>query len=283
MKTIRIMLSMLLAVVTCSSLAQGVIIYKSNGTQEKLPYTAVDSIIMYYGDMNPVPIVEAKAIDLGLPSGTQWASHNVGATVTEEIGGYYAWGETEEKVTYSWDNYMCTSSSDCTTSADPPFADGTLSLKTQYGVVYGVEGNISGTKYDVATQTWGDSWAMPTAQQYKELFNNCTRSTLRVNDVYCVEFTGPNGNSVIFPIEHAGYKQNAQLVDAESILINSYYWTSELSQTFRYQGVYAEISSTGQSAESSYDRMERYIGMLVRAVKNPSQNNDDDTSGGEDL
>ena len=36
-------------------------------------------------------------IDLGLPSGIKWASHNVGATKPEEYGGYYAWGETEEK------------------------------------------------------------------------------------------------------------------------------------------------------------------------------------------
>ena len=36
-----------------------------------------------------------EAVDLGLPSGTRWASCNVGATKPEEIGGYYAWGETE--------------------------------------------------------------------------------------------------------------------------------------------------------------------------------------------
>ena len=35
-------------------------------------------------------------IDLGLPSGTNWACCNVGASVPEAYGGYYAWGETEE-------------------------------------------------------------------------------------------------------------------------------------------------------------------------------------------
>ncbi len=47
MKTIRTILALLLATMTISSMAQGIIIYKSNGTQEKLPYVAVDSIIMY--------------------------------------------------------------------------------------------------------------------------------------------------------------------------------------------------------------------------------------------
>lgn len=41
-------------------------------------------------------------IDLGLPSGTKWACCNVGATKPEEYGGYYTWGETEEKSVYDW-------------------------------------------------------------------------------------------------------------------------------------------------------------------------------------
>ncbi|MBR5067900.1 MAG: hypothetical protein IKX25_00720 [Bacteroidales bacterium] len=40
-------------------------------------------------------------IDLGLPSGTKWASWNIGASASEEYGGYYAWGETEEKDYYT--------------------------------------------------------------------------------------------------------------------------------------------------------------------------------------
>ena len=44
----------------------------------------------------------AEAVDLGLPSGTKWASWNVGATKPEDYGGYYSWGETEEKEVYDW-------------------------------------------------------------------------------------------------------------------------------------------------------------------------------------
>ena len=32
-------------------------------------------------------------VDLGLPSGTLWASCNIGATSPEEYGDYFAWGE----------------------------------------------------------------------------------------------------------------------------------------------------------------------------------------------
>lgn len=34
-------------------------------------------------------------VDLGLPSGTLWATMNVGATSPEDYGDYFAWGETE--------------------------------------------------------------------------------------------------------------------------------------------------------------------------------------------
>ena len=42
-----------------------------------------------------------QVVDLGLPSGTKWASCNVGASHPWEYGGYYAWGETEEKEVYN--------------------------------------------------------------------------------------------------------------------------------------------------------------------------------------
>ena len=36
-------------------------------------------------------------VDLGLPSGTLWATCNVGANAPEEYGNYFAWGETKPK------------------------------------------------------------------------------------------------------------------------------------------------------------------------------------------
>ena len=38
---------------------------------------------------------EHKYVDLGLPSGTLWATCNVGATSPEQTGLYFAWGEIE--------------------------------------------------------------------------------------------------------------------------------------------------------------------------------------------
>lgn len=85
-------------------------------------------------------------IDLGLPSGTKWACSNVDTTHPENQsptnkGGYYAWGETEEKTDYSWNTYI--------------HCDGTQNTCHDIGTC------ISGTEYDVATVKWGESWQMP--------------------------------------------------------------------------------------------------------------------------
>lgn len=42
-------------------------------------------------------------VDLGLPSGTTWATHNLGQGPS---GDYYAWGEIRTKSVYLWDTYL---------------------------------------------------------------------------------------------------------------------------------------------------------------------------------
>ena len=90
------------------------------------------------------------AIDLGLPSGTKWASCNVGASKLEEYGSYFAWGEAEEKKIYNEKTYAHKVG---------------LLIKS----FRDLRGDIAGTKYDVAHMKWGDNWRMPTVDQIKEL------------------------------------------------------------------------------------------------------------------
>lgn len=99
-------------------------------------------------------------VDLGLTSGTKWATMNVGATKPEEYGNYYAWGETATKTTYSWSTYLdgnISSELDCGTNKDL--------LKDVT--------DIAGTQYDAAKVNWGGKWRMPTTAQQDELGNQC--------------------------------------------------------------------------------------------------------------
>ena len=106
---------------------------------------------------NPYDGTVGTAVDLGLPSGTLWADHNIGATNPEDYGDYYSWGETATKETYDWSTYFDTN-------------DG--------GQTFGKYNNDDGkteleTSDDVASQTWGGKWQMPTRAMIEELKSQC--------------------------------------------------------------------------------------------------------------
>lgn len=123
--------------------------------------------------------VPANAVDLGLPSGTLWASYNVGARKPEEYGDYYAWGEIESKDSYTWSNYI--------------HCDGTKETCHYIGA------DIAGTDYDVAHKLWGDRWTTPTKAQIDELTKQCTKEWTMQDGVKGCRITGPNGNSIFLP------------------------------------------------------------------------------------
>ncbi|MBQ6800618.1 MAG: hypothetical protein IJP08_05875 [Bacteroidaceae bacterium] len=161
----------------------------------------------FYGDVRsfkteksdePTP---GEAIDLGLS--VKWASHNVGASSPEGYGGYYAWGETEEKSSYYWGDYKYCNNS----TGDFDY----------------IGSNISGTQYDVAHVKWGGSWRMPTRDEIKELVNKCTWKWTSLNGVNGQLVTGPNGNSIFLPA--AGDRRGTDLHNRGSY---GYYWSATL-------------------------------------------------------
>ena len=143
-------------------------------------------------------------IDLGLPSGTKWACCNVGATKPEDFGGYYAWGETEENTTYSWNTYI--------------HCDGSEQTCHHLG------SDIAGTEYDVAYMKWDGSWVMPSYDQLNELLDNCTSTWTTLNGVHGRFFTGTNGSSIFLPASGCHYDSNLFGAD-----LCGCYWTSTQS------------------------------------------------------
>ena len=156
-----------------------------------------------------VPVVY-EAVDLGLPSGIKWATFNVGATKPEEYGGYYAWGETEEKENYSWSTYKwCNGSSTTMTKYCTDGSSGIVDDKT-----------VLDPEDDVAHVKWGGSWRMPTRPEQDELRDNCTWQWTTVNNVKGCRVTGPNGNSIFLPA--GGYRRYSSIYNAEL----GHYWSS---------------------------------------------------------
>ena len=133
--------------------------------------------------------VPLKAVDLGLPSGIKWANYNVGATKPEEYGGYYAWGETEEKSNYSWSNYKWYNGSSSTmTKYCTDSSCGTVDNK-----------KVLDLEDDVAHVKWGGDWRMPTEAEQDELRSKCSWEWTSLNGVNGYRVTGPNGNSIFLP------------------------------------------------------------------------------------
>lgn len=116
-------------------------------------------------------------VDLGLPSGTLWATCNVGANSPEKYGGYYAWGETTTKTDYGWSTYKYSKGSNTTMTK--------YCTDSKYGY-NGFTDNMTELlpEDDAATANWGSNWQMPSRAQSEELINS---------DYTTTEWTTMNG------------------------------------------------------------------------------------------
>lgn len=111
-------------------------------------------------------------VDMGLPSGTLWAKHNIGATKETDYGWYFAWGE---RMGYENANARNTAlgRSDGFTQA----ANNTTSAAA-------ITTNLTANN-DVAHLLLGGKWKMPSKEQFVELFNSNN-----------TEFIDANGNVI---------------------------------------------------------------------------------------
>ena len=192
-------------------------------------------------------------VDLGLPSGTLWATCNVGADSPEEYGDYFAWGETAPKEYYDWDNYK--------------WCDGTYYTLTKYctNADYGTVDNKVELEPvdDAASVNWGSSWRMPTTEQQNELCENCTWEWETRNGVNGQLVYGPNGKTIFLPA--AGVYRVGMLWWAST---DGQYWSRSLYNYSSY-GAYA-IHFTADYYSNWYSDSRRE-GRTVRAVR-ASQN-----------
>ena len=202
--------------------------------------------------LNPVVAEDHEWVDLGLPSGTLWATCNVGANAPEGYGDYFAWGETEPKEIYSWETYKWSYGiNDKLTKYCTNSFYGTVDNKTELELAD-----------DAAYVNWGASWRIPTYEQLKELSTKCLWVWTTHNGVNGYQVTGPNGKTMFLPA--AGYGEDSSLCYADW---RGYYWSRELYYESSYYANYLYFIS----GRVSVDWSERCYGLSVRAVR-ASQN-----------
>ena len=153
-------------------------------------------------------------VDLGLPSGTLWATCNVGANNPEDYGDYFAWGETTTKSNYDWSTLKY-----CLDNEGYEYSK--YNTKSQYGSVDNQKDLEQSD--DAATANWGSNWCMPTPAQFQELKDKCEWTWSTKNGKNGYEVKGPNDNTIFLPA--AGSRNGASLNGVGS---DGYYWSSSL-------------------------------------------------------
>ena len=190
---------------------------------------------------------EPEWVDLGLPSGLKWATCNVGASMPEVDGNYYAWGEIEPKEVYSCSTYKwCNGSNTTLTKYCTDSSKGKVDNET-----------ILESMDDVVTVTYGGKWRMPTCDELKELKTECIWKRTTSKGVSGYTVTGPSGKSIFLPA--AGYRYSSDLLDAGSY---GSCWSSSLGTSYSDDAYYLYFGSDGVSWY--YDS--RYYGLSVRGV-----------------
>ena len=118
---------------------------------------------------NPQQIASYPYADLGLPSGTKWATMNLGAQYPEDMGDYYAYNE---KNGYSYYTNKPVFTSNNYHERESGIEKGENMIHTPVGIF------------------WGSSWTMPTLEDWDELFDSkYTTSTF-------IEIASKDGSNV---------------------------------------------------------------------------------------
>lgn len=220
---------------------------------------AVAGTETYYGEEFSFTTLDHDRVDLGLPSGTLWATCNIGAFAPWVSGSYFSWGETESKGIYDWSTYQ--------------YCNGSENTLTKYcnDTSYGYNGftdslSILQSCDDAATVIWGTDWRTPSHEDWQELLDNTTQTyTTSSNGTKGFLFRGSNGNSIFLPVTdtrpsstYPGYYNNG------------YYWSSSLGAESPNN---AEHFTFCYSLASYHiDNWPRYYGLVIRPVRSSSKN-----------
>lgn len=156
-----------------------------------------------------ITLTSGEYVDLGLPSGTLWATKNIGASKPEELGDYYAWGETKGQTNkpsyeYSFSHYKWwEGENEFKVKIRKYNCGGTL-------INHGEKDNIQELEPDddAAYVNWGTPWRMPSTKQFIELFGECkSYSITKYHGVNGCMIKGKNGKTLFLPLDNDGYGQ----------------------------------------------------------------------------
>ena len=214
-------------------------------------------------------------VDLGLPSGLQWAAWNVGAKKPEDSGLYFAWGEDKGYVVTPGEvieasqgayNAIITNADGSQTEktfarnySDYKYYDAATSAFTKYNETDGLQ---TLENKDDGCYLTEKEMRMPTLADFQELISGTTRLwTEKYNgsEVNGMMFTSKtNGNSIFVPA--VGGVRDGVL---NGLGFECDLWSSSVSPSSVGEVVIFDLFSSGSELVS----VSRFFGVPLRAVR----------------
>lgn len=206
---------------------------------------------------NQAKISANLAVDMG--TGVLWRSGNLGASLADEPGDYYAWGDSElyyedgqANVTpatfkedkqngYAWRSYAF------------------YNIKSKMLTKYFEEGDRLALEDDVAYGTIGGHWRMPTDEEFQQLIDQCEWSVTTLRGQWGVLVTSNVDKSNYIFLPGAGYRRGTELEDVDE---TAWYWSSDIAPNTE-NATHLIFTKSG-SINSGCD--ERCLGLSVRPV-----------------
>ena len=240
--------------------------------------TASSAISIQTNHLKPITFNAAltfdiQAVDLGLPSGTKWATCNVGTKTYKELGEKYSWGEVGTKSSYKDDNYKW---------VDEEWTIFKYNTDASWDVPNSVYDNKSvlEAEDDAASVRWGGNWRMPTKEEWAELVSDCTWKLCAIFDGELYEMPADGWSD--FHTKYSYYSGSKRIVKkvistvndnyillplAENLTTDTYYWSSTLGETLvSYASCCMFKSQTPTSSGCTQAEKDRYEGYYIRPV-----------------
>ena len=207
------------------------------------------------GDAPEITISEGDYIDLGLPSGTLWASRNIGADHPEEDGDYFAWGDAkgyDYSHDFSWKNYKWHKGGNHVKKYNTGSnSTGKLDMKEELELAD-----------DAAQVNWGAEWRIPSYIQVRELIEYCTLTWATYKGKKGCLVRGVNGNSIFFPAAGECCIHDRKFSTKKDDNAKLYYWSRTVDEKDPSQAKCFEFSSKGVGTASG----SRSHGRSIRAI-----------------
>ena len=196
-------------------------------------------------------------VDLGLPSGILWATMNVGASNSTDVGLYFQWGDTNG---YTSDQV---GSEQGQKLFDSHWSDYALAEK-----YITTDKQILDAEDDAVSSIWGGAWRMPTKEEFEELFDssNTTKSFVTIDNVAGIKFTsnrpGYTDKYVFFPVTGFPIDGHFQVGNSEE----GFYWSSSLKTQDNDTLRASEMWFATQNSTSGVEYAPRNFAAAIRGV-----------------